>query len=91
MRWTMLSLLLLAACAPLPPDRGADICEAKVNEDRAPRSQVTVGVNSNSGGFINASIDFSPPSLAETDPEAAYRQCVVSRTGQPPIRPLILN
>jgi len=87
--WVGISCLALAACDLPPPDpaKVADQCEERARAAQAPTSSVTIGVNSNSGGFASGSVGISSDFLRGRDPVAVYESCVFSRTGEPPIRP----
>lgn len=89
MRWMALPLLFLAACAaqPMSPERAAQHCEERARAAQGPTGSVTYGVNSNSGGYSNLEIGLTGDFLAGRDPLEVYRDCVVARTGQEPIRP----
>ncbi len=82
-------LLALAACTPVPvtPERAAEICEERARAAQGPTGRVTVGTNSNSGGFGGAEIGLSSDFLRGRDPAAVYEDCVFDRTGTAPIRP----
>jgi hypothetical protein len=84
-----LALLALAACDLPPPDpaRVAAECEQRARAAQGPTGSVTLGVNSNTGPYAGAEIGLSSDFLAGRDPIAVYEQCVLARTGQPPIRP----
>lgn len=86
-------LLALAACTPVPvsPERAAEICEVKARAAQGPTGSVTVGTNSNSGGFGGVEIGVSSDFIAGRDPLEVYSQCVFDRTGASPIRPPVLR
>lgn len=86
-------LLALAACTPVPvtPERAAEICEEKARAAQGPTGSVTVGANSNSGGFGGVEIGVSSDFIAGRDPYEVYSQCVFDRTGASPIRPPVLR
>lgn len=85
--------MALAACDLPPPDpaRVADQCEDRAREAQGPTANVTLGVNSNSGGFAEGSVGITSDFLRGRDPIEVYESCVFSRTGQPPIRPPVLR
>lgn len=86
-------VVLLAACeaAPVTPERAAEICAERARAAQGPTGRVTVGANSNSGGFAGAQIGLSSDYLAGRDPVEVYENCVFDRTGAAPIRPLVLR
>ena len=92
-RMSISCVTLLAACALPPPDAAltADRCEAQIRANHGPTAQVTVGTNSRSGGFYDASVGFTLDSLQGLDPVQAYERCVYERTGELPIRPPVLQ
>lgn len=87
------SIAALAACDLPPPsrERAADQCEERARAAQGPTGNVTVGVNSNSGGFFEGSVGVSSDFLRGSDPLAVYESCVMRLTGQPPIRPPALR
>ncbi|SMX39157.1 hypothetical protein [Octadecabacter ascidiaceicola] len=86
-------LFALAACAPVPvtPERAAEICEEKARAAQGPTGSVTVGTNSNTGGFGGVEIGVSSDFLAGRDPLEVYNECIFDRTGASPIRPPVLR
>ncbi|MEN8839620.1 MAG: hypothetical protein ABF254_02595 [Octadecabacter sp.] len=86
-------LIALTACTPVPisPERAAEICEEKARAAQGPSGSVTVGTNSNSGGFGGVEIGVSSDFIAGRDPLEVYGQCVFDRTGASPIRPPVLR
>ena len=82
-------LATLAACTPQPisPERAAEICEERARAAQGPTGRVTVGANSNTGGFGGVQVGLSSDYLAGRDPVAVYEECVFDRTGAAPIRP----
>jgi outer membrane lipoprotein-sorting protein len=90
MRLALASLLLLAACGTITHERAAQQCEKRAQAAMGPQGNVTVGVNSQSGGFTSGNITFSSDYLAGRDPYEVYRTCVIDMTGQEPYRPPVL-
>lgn len=84
-----LVLMALAGCdlPPPSPETAAADCEERARASQAPEVGVTVGANSSSGPFARGSIGVSLDLLRGRDPLEVYENCVMSRTGQPPIRP----
>jgi len=86
--WLLLPLGL-AACdlPPISREKAAERCEGRARGAQGPETEVTLGVNSNTGGFASGSIGISSDFLRGLDPVAVYESCVQNLTGQPPIRP----
>ena len=82
---------ILVACAPISPERAADQCEERARAAQGPEVEIGIGVNSNSGGFVNGSIGVSSDFIRGTDPVALYESCVFNLTGELPIRPPVLR
>ena len=89
----VLLCLGLAACevAPPTPQEAADRCEERARAAQGPSVGVTVGANSNTGGFGSASIGVSGDFLRGRDPVEVYESCVFRLTGEAPIRPVRLR
>lgn len=89
----VLSLTTIAACAPRPvdPERVAQQCEERARAAQGPTGSMTLGLNSRSGPSVGASIGVTGDFLAGRDPMQVYIDCVMQRTGQPPIRPPALR
>lgn len=90
-RWAALPVLLLAACGPINPEIAAQRCEARAQAAQGPTGSVTVGVNSDSGGFASAEVGISSDFVRGLDPVAVYDRCVLEMTGELPIRPPVLR
>lgn len=86
-------LFAVSACTPIPvsPERAAEICEDKARAAQGPTGSVTVGSNSNSGGFGGLEVGISSDFLRGLDPVAVYEECVYDRTGNAPVRPPVLR
>ena len=91
-RAVALLVLLLAACGPISPERAADMCEERARAARGVTGEVGVGVGS--GGNLHTNVDvgisISSDYIAGRDPYQVYENCVRQKTGQGPIRPLVL-
>jgi hypothetical protein len=91
----MMALLVvaLAGCTPRPvdPERAAQQCEERARAAQGPTGSMTVGINSRSGPSVGASVGLTSDFLAGRDPMQVYVDCVMQRTGQPPIRPPALR
>ena len=95
-RLTSIAVLILttmAACAPQPvdPERVAQQCEERARAAQGPTGSMTLGLNSRSGPSMGAAIGVTGDFLAGRDPMQVYIDCVMQRTGQPPIRPPALR
>lgn len=91
MRFAPILLGTLAACAPPSPERVAEICEERARDAQGPTGGVTIGTNSETGGFASVEIGVSTDFIAGRDPLEVYEQCVFDRTGAAPIRPPVLR
>lgn len=84
------SLLLLAACAPIPVEEAERQCLDEARAARAPRGEVAVG--GGTGGIgARVSLELSADYLAGRDPADVFDTCVMRRSGNPPSRPLALQ
>ena len=81
----------MAACTSVSPERAADQCEDRARAAQAPEVEIGVGVNSQTGGFVNGSFGISTAYLRGDDPVAVYESCVFRLTGELPIRPPVLR
>lgn len=84
--------LVLAACGPISPQRAADICEERAQAAQGVTGEVGVGIAS--GGKLHTDVDvgisISSDFIRGRDPYQVYDSCVRQKTGQGPIRPLVL-
>lgn len=87
----LLSLGLLAACAPPSVEQVVRQCEERARAAQGPTGRVAVGANSEDGPFAAVRIGITADALAGRDPIDVYEQCVFDRTGAPPPRPPVLN
>ena len=85
------ALLGLAACGPISPERAADMCEERARAAVGPTGEVSVGVNSDGKVAGGLSVGVTSDYLQGRDPYLVYENCVRRKTGQGPIRPLILE
>ncbi len=79
----------LAACAPISPERAAERCQERARGAEGPQAEVTVGINSRTGGFASGSLGVSSDFLRGLDPVAVYESCVFNLTGELPVRPYV--
>lgn len=89
----LMCALSLAACAPSPMDpvRAAEECEIRARAAQGPTGNVSMGVNSQTGPFVDASVGITSDFVQGADPLAVYQSCVMRLTGNPPIRPPMLR
>lgn len=92
-RFAALSLLiLLGACSSqMTPERAADYCEERARGAQGPTGEISIGANSETGPFVGASIGVTSDYLNGRDPMSVYETCVISHTGELPIRPPVLR
>ncbi len=79
-----------AACAPISPERAADLCEDRARAAAGPTGQVLIGAGSDGDVHTGLEIGVSTDYLRGIDPYVVYDNCVRQKTGQGPIRPLVL-
>ena len=87
-RWPLALGLLLAACGPMTLAEAERQCFERARLAQQPRGEVAFGVGS--GGRTAAALELNVSSdyLLGRDPAAVYETCVVSKSGEPPSRPL---
>ena len=88
-----LTVLAVSGCT-LPyatPENAAKQCAERARAAKAPTGSITIGTNSKSGGFTNASIGVSSDFLSGRDPDVVYDECYLQRTGEMPIRRPVLR
>ena len=84
-------MLVLAACGPISPGRAADVCEDRANAAVAPTGEVGIGINNKGNVGSNFEIGITSDYIQGRDPYEVYESCVRQKTGQGPIRPLVLD
>ena len=82
--------LALTACGPMSPERAADMCEDRARAAAGPTGEVGVGISSRDGVIGRLEIGVTSDYLRGRDPFEVYDSCVREKTGQGPIRPLVL-
>lgn len=82
------ALLGLAGCAPIPVEQAERLCLSRARDAIAPRGEIGLGVGSEGyrGGYVQ--LDISSDYIRGRDPAQVFYECVRSRSGQPPTRPL---
>ena len=79
----------LVACGPVSPELAAEQCEERARAAAGPTGELRIGGGSegfHSGIEVGITSDF----LMGRDPYLVYESCVYNKTGQGPIRPLVL-
>lgn len=84
-------LLILTACGPMSPERAADVCEERARAATGPTGHVGVAVNNKGKTTAGLSVGVTSDYLLGKDPYRVYDDCVRRKSGQGPIRPLILE
>ena len=84
------TLAVLAACGPMSPERAADLCADEARKAAGPTGEIGIGVNSGGDVTNRIEIGISSDFLLGKDPQLVYEDCVRRKTGQAPIRPLVL-
>ena len=87
----LLGLLPLLACGPVSPELAARQCEERANAAVAPTGEVGIGINSDGKVGTRFEIGVTSDFIKGRDPYAVYEECVIQKSGQPPIRPLVLE
>lgn len=79
---------VLGACAStlLPPEEAALVCEERARQAQRPSGSLTLGANSSGRSHAGISIGVTSDFLARRDPSAVYEDCVLQRSGLPPVR-----
>lgn len=77
--------LALLACGPVSPELAARQCAERADAAAGPTGEVSIGVNNRGkvGGGIE--IGVSSDYLRGRDPQQVYEQCVIQKSGQPPV------
>ncbi len=85
----ILLLPLLAACGPVSPELAAKQCTERARAAQGPTGKISLGA-SNKGFQSGIEVGISSDFIMGRDPQLVYENCVFDKTGQGPIRPLIL-
>jgi len=91
MRRLAFPCIVLAACGPMSPERAADLCEDRARAATGPTGEVGIGVNNRGETRGSVEIGITSDYIRGRDPYVVYEECVRARTGQGPIRPLVLE
>lgn len=84
----LLSLGLLAACGPMTLAEAERQCFERARLAQSPRGEVSVGVTSAGKAAGGVELNVSSDYILGRDPSAVYETCVMSKSGEPPSRPL---
>jgi hypothetical protein len=90
-RAALLVALTLTACGPVSPERAADMCEDRANAAAGPTGEVGIGINNSGKVSTGFEVGITSDYIRGRDPHAVYEECVRQKTGQGPIRPLVLD
>lgn len=91
MKRLSLILLALAACGPVSPELAARQCEERARAALGPTGEIGVGITSDGDTRTSLEIGVTSDYLYGRDPYQVYEDCVRQKTGQGPIRPLVLE
>ena len=87
-RLALLLLLALTACGPMTVQQAERQCFDRARLAQQPRGSLSFGVGSNGAKAAELELNVSSDYLMGKDPSAVYDSCVMSKSGQPPTRPL---
>lgn len=83
-------IFLFASCGPIDPGLAADQCEERARQADGPFGELQVGtLRGRAAGSFEVGI--TSDYLSGRDPFEVYDTCVRAKTGQGPVRPLILQ
>ncbi len=80
---------LLAACAPISPELAARQCEERARAADGVTGEVGIGIGTG-GARSKVKLGVSSDIFRQRDPYQVYDSCVREKSGQGPIRPLVL-
>lgn len=83
----LVSVLLLAGCAPIPLQQAERECYQSARLAQQPRGEIGLGLGSGGGRASGVSIEVSSDFLLGRDPDQVYDSCVMNKSGQMPSRP----
>jgi len=84
----LIPLLLLAACGPISLADAERQCFDRARLAQQPRGEVALGVNSDGRATGGLEVSISSDFIMGRDPAAVFDSCVMSKSGEPPSRPL---
>jgi hypothetical protein len=80
---------MVAACGPIDPRIAADQCEERARQADGPFGEIQLGTVRGRGA-ASVEVGITSDYLAGRDPFVVYDTCVREKTGQGPVRPLVL-
>ena len=87
-RIILLAGVLLSACGPISVQEAERQCFERARLAQQPRGEIGVGVGSNGRAAAGIELNISSDYIMGRDPAAVYETCVISKSGEPPSRPL---
>ncbi|MCV6591953.1 MAG: hypothetical protein OIF48_03305 [Silicimonas sp.] len=82
----------LSACAGMTsPEQAARICEERARNAAGPTGKASIRVNNRGETRAGLKLKVTSDFLKGRDPYQVYDECVRRKSGQGPIRPLILE
>ena len=81
----------LSACGPMSPEAAARACEERARAATGPTGEVGVGITSRGKVESDWEVGVTSDFLYGRDPYQVYEDCVRQKSGQGPIRPLVLE
>ncbi|MCX7287998.1 MAG: hypothetical protein NTW20_10700 [Rhodobacterales bacterium] len=88
MKRTLPLTLLLVACGPISLAEAERQCFERARLAQQPRGEVAVGVGSDGRAVGAFELEVTGDFLQGRDPSAVYDTCVMTKSGEPPSRPL---
>jgi hypothetical protein len=88
MRPIQLAPLLLLACGPVSVQQAERECFNRARLAEQPRGEIGIGIGSDGTARGVFDVTVSADYLSGKDPSVVYETCVLSKSGQPPTRPL---
>ncbi len=79
----------LTACGPVSPELAAKQCTERARAATGPTGKIEIG-GGNRGFHTGVEIGITSDFILGRDPQLVYENCVFDKTGQGPIRPLVL-
>jgi hypothetical protein len=75
----------------MSPERAARICEERARAATGPTGEIGIGITSDGDARGSIEIGITSDYLQGRDPYEVYETCVRQKTGQGPVRPLVLE
>lgn len=89
MKKPFLTLLLLVACGPISVADAERQCLQQARLAKQPRGEVSIGLGSAGRPSAGMEVTVTSDYILGRDPSAVFDNCVMSRSGELPSRPLI--